>query len=279
MPSLAIPKGSTVLTTRANSLLGSHIAKQFLKYSYKLSGTFNKSYREGKFKLVKVSNMTAKGAFNKAAKGVNTVVHVASILTLNPNPNNIIPSAIIGAINALQSVFAAPSVKRFVFTSSSSTIKSADNAPDAEHRAERPDLIINTMLPNFNFSGSINPVNQGFPNSSSIPITLYNREVTQVFHYLNKQHYIHTNNSIRLHVAAATFKNVKDQQIFSFTEKTFPDNFSSKLSEKTIAPSGKAEDLFRKLGRPGWTSLEDSIVKSIKDLQSASDKAKIYLYN
>ncbi|KAF9873042.1 aldehyde reductase [Colletotrichum karsti] len=354
MPSLAIPKGSTVLVTGANGLLGSHIAKQFLEYGYKVRGTvrnpdkvgwlsaaFDKAYGEGKFELVKVADMAAEGAFDEAVKGVDAVVHVASVLTLDPNPHNVIPSSIAGAVNALKSAFAAPNVKRFVFTSSSSAVESADDGPDAvitedqwnekavkdawaeppytperagavyaasktqseqevwkyykEHRAERPDLVVNTVLPNFNFSGSIDPVNQGFPSSSAMPVTLYNGEVSYIFHILNKQHYIHTDDSARLHVAAATFENVKDQRIFGFAgkfswdlildilrknfpEKTFPENFSAELSKKTIAPSGKAEELLRELGRPGWTSLEDTIVETIKDAQLAGDKAKIHSY-
>jgi nucleoside-diphosphate-sugar epimerase len=82
LPQLAVPKGSTVLVTGANGLLGSHIADQFLAYGYKVRGTvrdleksswladvFVKNYGKGSFVLVKVPDMAAKSAFDEAAKG------------------------------------------------------------------------------------------------------------------------------------------------------------------------------------------------------------------
>lgn len=82
----AIPKGSIVLVTGANGLLGSHIAKQFLEYGYKVRGTvrdpvknswlvdlFDKSYGQGKFELFRLSDMAAEGAFDEAVKGTLTL--------------------------------------------------------------------------------------------------------------------------------------------------------------------------------------------------------------
>ncbi|OBT87729.1 hypothetical protein VE02_04067 [Pseudogymnoascus sp. 03VT05] len=58
-----IPKGSLVLVTGANGLMGSHVAKQFLEYGYK------KDYGKDRFELVQVDDLTAKGAFDEAVKG------------------------------------------------------------------------------------------------------------------------------------------------------------------------------------------------------------------
>lgn len=52
--------------------------------------------------------------------GVAVVAHSASNMSLDPNPNNVIPGVIAGAVNALKAAYAEPSVKRFVYTSSSS---------------------------------------------------------------------------------------------------------------------------------------------------------------
>jgi nucleoside-diphosphate-sugar epimerase len=40
-------------------------------------------------------------------------------MTFDPDPNKVIPTVIAGAVNALKAAFAEPSVKRFVYTSSS----------------------------------------------------------------------------------------------------------------------------------------------------------------
>lgn len=41
-------------------------------------------------------------------------------MSLSPDPNEVIPGSIAGAVNALKAAYGEPSVKRFVFTSSSS---------------------------------------------------------------------------------------------------------------------------------------------------------------
>lgn len=40
-------------------------------------------------------------------------------MTFDPDPNKVIPTVIAGAVNVLKAAFAEPSVKRFVYTSSS----------------------------------------------------------------------------------------------------------------------------------------------------------------
>lgn len=78
----AVPKGSVVLVTGANGLLGSHIAKQFLEYGFKVRGTvrnieknswistvFDKEYGQGNFELVELLDMTSEDALRKIAEG------------------------------------------------------------------------------------------------------------------------------------------------------------------------------------------------------------------
>ncbi|KAF4844223.1 Aldehyde reductase 2 [Colletotrichum siamense] len=347
MANLAVPKGSTVLVTGVNGLLGSHVAKQFLEYGYEVRGTvrnpekvawlpaaFEKQFGEGSFELVQVSDMAAEGAFDEATKGVAVVVHTASIMTLDPNPNNVIPVAIKGALSALKSAYAQPSVKRFVFTSSSAAAGPKDDSPDSvitedswnesavniawadppyspersgavyaasktqaeqevwkyhkEHRSERPDLVVNTVLPNFNFGGSIDPINQGFPSSSGLPVILYNGEIAEYF--------IDNDDTGRLHVAGAILEHVKDQRIFGLAHtfswdlileifrknepgKKFPENFSNEPSQHPVEARDKAEQYLRELGRPGWTPLEESILETVKGIQEAGDKLQFESYS
>ncbi|KAJ3545214.1 hypothetical protein NM208_g2629 [Fusarium decemcellulare] len=355
LDNLAVPKGSIVLVTGANGLLGSHTAKQFLEYGYKVRGTvrdptknswlldaFDKSYGKGKFELFQVSDMSSEGAFDEAVKGVSIVAHTASVMSLEPNPNNVIPTVISGAVNALKAAYAEPSVKRFIFTSSSAAVymstpdepgivvteetfneaavkeawaeppytveragpvyaASKTQAEQAvwkfhkEHRSERPELVVNTVVPNFNFGPSIDPVNQGYPSSSAMPVLLYNGTVTQVHHYVTPQYFVDVDDTGRLHVAAGIFDNVKDQRIFAFAQrfnwdivldilrrhdpsKTFPDNFSSGEDPNEIKPRDKAEQLLKDLGRPGWTSLEESVLATIKDLGNAEGQPKVRTY-
>ena len=50
------------------------------------------------------------------------MAHVASILTFDPDPNKVIPAVVNGAVNVAASAAKQSSVKRFVYTSSSSAI-------------------------------------------------------------------------------------------------------------------------------------------------------------
>lgn len=53
--------------------------------------------------------------------GVSGVAHVASNMSLSPDPNAVIPGVINGALSVIQSAAREPSVKRVVYTSSSIT--------------------------------------------------------------------------------------------------------------------------------------------------------------
>lgn len=52
-------------------------------------------------------------------KGAAAVIHTASIVSFDPDPTKVIPFAVDFAVNALQAAYKEPSVKRFIFTSSS----------------------------------------------------------------------------------------------------------------------------------------------------------------
>ncbi|TVY78747.1 Aldehyde reductase 2 [Fusarium oxysporum f. sp. cubense] len=320
LSNLIVQKGSTILITGVNDFLGLHIADQFLEHGYK-------KYGEGHFELFKIADLTAEGAFEKAAKGTSVIVHTASITKFSADLNAVIPQAIAFARNALESAYKEASVKRFVLTSSSSAailsvlggpgikvtegcwnefaIKAAwadtpytqerggivyavSKTEDEqtvwkyhkENRNRRPDLVINAVLPSFNFGKSLDSVNQGHPSSSALPAALWQGEVIPFHHVISHwfpEYYIDVQDTGRLHVAAAVFDHVKDRRTFSFAErfswdnvldilrktapnKEFPNNFSAGSDPNDIKPRDEAEQLLRDLGRPGWVSLEDSIL-------------------
>ncbi|KAI4219184.1 MAG: hypothetical protein L6R36_008512 [Xanthoria steineri] len=148
----AIPKGSLVLVTGVNGYIGSHIAEQLLEHGYRVRGTvrdthkahymhalFDGKYGERAFEVQLVKDMATDGAFDEAMKGQMIspmaqitymehtedsvgcagVMHVASDLTLNPDPYAVIPMVLSGVKNTLTAAARNPSVKRFVYTSSS----------------------------------------------------------------------------------------------------------------------------------------------------------------
>lgn len=65
--------------------------------------------------------------------GTSVVAQTASIMSLSADPNAVIPQAVAFARNALESAYNEPSVKRFIFTSSSSAaVVSLPDAPGVE---------------------------------------------------------------------------------------------------------------------------------------------------
>ena len=83
-------------------------------------------------------------------------------------------------------------------------------------------------------------------------------------------------------MAAGILPNVQDQRIFAFAgrfcwdavldimremdpERELAENFSGGEDPNEFPPREKAEKLLRELGRPGWTSLADSIAANVKD--------------
>lgn len=155
----AVPEGSTVLVTGANGFLGSHVVEQFLRYGYKVRAAvrnpskeswavdlFGKLYGKENFELVAVPDFTIEGAYNEFAKGksplhalqffsdekgASIIVHVASSVDMNTDPNKVIPPSIAAALNGLKAAYANLSVKRFVLCSSSAAVAGVISGSDA----------------------------------------------------------------------------------------------------------------------------------------------------
>ncbi|OAA56271.1 NAD dependent epimerase/dehydratase [Niveomyces insectorum RCEF 264] len=343
-----IPKGSTVLVTGVNGFIGSHVADQLIRFGYKVRGTvrdtakgawvvkyFDETYGPGAFELVAVPDLTAETAYDKVIKGVAAFVHVASDVSFNADPNAVIPPVIAATLTALKAAFAEPSVRRFVLTSSSSTVVPADPKAYAEGRivgestwsedakelawapppytaeralavysssklegeqalwkfyeenkSKRPDFVVNTVLPNLNLGKSLDPINQGHPSTSGLITTLFQGNVLPELFQI-PQYFVDVQDTALLHVAALIFPDVKSERIFAFTEpftwdqvleilrkqnpgRKFPDNFANTPCRIVVKPRARAEELLRTLGRPGWTSLEDSLLLNSDDLRTAS---------
>ncbi len=135
---LAIPKGSLILVTGANSFLGMHIVDQLLEHGYRVRGTvrdetkaallwkyFTDRHGVVRFTKVVVPDMSAEDAFKEAIKDCKGVVHCAAVTQLNPDPDYVITPTIAGALNLLDAASVA-GVQRFVFTSGVASAVSHD---------------------------------------------------------------------------------------------------------------------------------------------------------
>ncbi|OLN96042.1 Aldehyde reductase 2-like protein 1 [Colletotrichum chlorophyti] len=329
-----VPKGSTILVTGVNGFIGSHVADQLLERGYKVRGAvrdinknkwlsdlFEKKYGKERFEFVAVPDMCA-----------SAFVHVAAVVAKSPDPNQVIPVSVAGALNALKASYSEPTVKRFVMTSSSSAALPADYetfkqphvvtqdswSEDAsklawapppytperafqvyfaskaeseqaiwkyhkENRHRRPDLVVNSVLPNMNFGRPLDVVNQGFPSSSNLISILW--QGGQIPFRL-PQCFVDVEDSAALHIAATLLPDVQDERIFAFAEPfnwdrvlailrqqnpghKFSDDFAGIEYPHDIKPRGRAEELLKRVGRPGWTPLEESLLRNTEQLRQS----------
>ncbi|KAK1572679.1 NAD dependent epimerase/dehydratase [Colletotrichum navitas] len=152
-----------------------------------------------------------------------------------------------------------------------------------EHRHARPDLVVNTVLPNVNFGKCLDVANQGYRTSAGLIACLWKGveipEGVKVPYY-----FVDVQDTGVLHVAAAVLPEVQDERIFAFAEpfnwnrvlailrqqnpdRSFGDDFEGTEYLHTIEPRGRAENLLKKMGRPGWISLEDSVLNNTESLR------------
>ncbi|KAI0460037.1 hypothetical protein F5B21DRAFT_455030 [Xylaria acuta] len=151
-----------------------------------------------------------------------------------------------------------------------------------EHLDQRPDLVVNTVLPNMTLGKSIDPIARGFSSTAGMVALLYRGEIVEYHRTVPRQYFVDVQDIGRLHVAAAIIKSVRSQRIFGFAyrynwdsileilrglepAKAFPENFSGGEDPNEIEPRHEAEQLLRELGRPGWTSLYESIRNMVED--------------
>lgn len=127
-PDLALPKGSLILVTGASGFVASNIVKEALLFGYRVRGTVRSSdkatqtrdlFDSPDYETAIVADLAEEGAFEDAVKGCDAIIHAASILTFSPNPNDVIPGCVSGAVSIMNSAMKESKVKRFVFTSSS----------------------------------------------------------------------------------------------------------------------------------------------------------------
>lgn len=286
-----INKGETVLVTGVTGFIGSRVAEELLIAGFKVRGTSRSSAKaqwlvnhlsqkfgsNGKIDLVEVPDMVRPDAYDTAVKGVSGIVHLASVLTFSTNPEEVVGPSVKGTLNVFESALKEPSVKSFVYTSSSTAcllpiankkIKITkdtfnDAAVEAAYKpnptafevyaasktaAEKalwkavkehsPKFQVATVLPDANLGSLLQAPNDN--NTGAWIPDLYNGKDYPIAN-LPPQYFINVGDDAKLHVAALIDPACNGQRIFAFAE---PFNWNDVLA------------IFRKL-EPSKEFLED----------------------
>ncbi|KAF2099358.1 NAD(P)-binding protein [Rhizodiscina lignyota] len=320
VPNPVLPKGSWILVTGVSGYIGSHVADQLLAAGYKVRGiTRNAEKSKFLFDLIcAVADMAVEGVFDGPVKGVAGVVHLASQVDLNPDPNVVVNGAINQAVSLLNSAIKTSSVKRYVLTSSSmapfkatvhtyneDAVKEAWEPPPytadrafavysasktqqeqnmwevyKKHKTQRPNLVANSVVPDLNGGLCLDVQHQGFPSSLGIYKILYDGDL-QLFNAIQgPKYYVDVQDTARLHVAALLLEDVVEERIFAFAfpkncnddlatfrkvrpDRKFPENDENAAKHLAEVPRARTEDMLRRLGRKGWTSMEESFANMV----------------
>lgn len=129
-----ISRGSRIFVTGVSGLIGSHVADYLLRAGYRVRGAVRSEHEARMmhdiyqkrhptaieaFETIVVADMKVSGAFQGQLAGCEGVAHVASDLSFSPDPNVVITGCVNGIIAILGEAKSTPSIKRFVYTSSS----------------------------------------------------------------------------------------------------------------------------------------------------------------
>ena len=127
-----IQKGETVLVTGATGFIGNVIVEEVIAAGFNVRGTsrdankakfltehISKKFGESRLEIVDVPDMAGDHAYDEAIKGVAGIIHIAAVLTLSANPDEVIAPCIKGTLNVFSAALNEPKVRSLVICSSS----------------------------------------------------------------------------------------------------------------------------------------------------------------
>ncbi|KAH8655887.1 hypothetical protein BX600DRAFT_470467 [Xylariales sp. PMI_506] len=149
-------------------------------------------------------------------------------------------------------------------------------------REEKPSFVFNTVLPNANMGLVLSTEHQGYPSTAGWIRALWNGfEGHEDLKFNPPQYYINVQDNARVHVAATIYEDVEGERLFTFAypytwndilavfrklypQRKFIDDIPDLGQDLSKVANERAEELLRRFGFPGWTSLEES-VKAVTD--------------
>ncbi|KAK3116246.1 hypothetical protein LTR53_003617 [Teratosphaeriaceae sp. CCFEE 6253] len=253
---------------------------------------FREKYEPGMLTTTIVPDMARPGAFDLAAQGCAGIIHVASVMSYSPDPDIVIAPSIAGAINALEAAAKEPGVKRFVYCSASAAGVSQGNGSRNEvtheswnmasfksawesgpFEADRAHAVFASMLPSVLWGKMLDPGNQGFRTSCGQLKSIFDGNAAATA-WAPPQHFVDVQNSALLHVAALVLSDVQAQCPYNITSilrllrmlyphKAIQGDVSDHGVDLTVFKEApQAEELLKRMGRPGWTDIETSVARN-----------------
>jgi nucleoside-diphosphate-sugar epimerase len=155
----------------------------------------------------------------------------------------------------------------------------------------KPGFVLNTILPNANMGNILSVKDQGYPSTSGWIRALWdNFKGHEDLEFNPPQYYINVQDNARVHVAALIYHDVKSERLFTFAHpytwnailqvfrklypnKTFREDFDDTRRDLSKVANERAEELLKRFGLPGWTSLEESVKDVTEHIVAGDEKA------
>ncbi|KAM0284158.1 hypothetical protein ACHAQH_002148 [Verticillium albo-atrum] len=266
---LALPPGSKILVTGTSGYIASNVVVEAINAGYNIRGTARSAAKAEKtkhfdspnYEVVVVPEMDPEGAFDEAVKGVDAIIHMASPLTFSPNPKEVVPPAVKGATSILRSASRESGIKRFVFTSSSTS--TSLSTPGKKFKINSKSW--NTEVDDF---ADFPPP---YPDEDAFKVYAASKTKAEaaVWDFMREEHpHFTVNFSERILAFNVPFNWNTILEAFRglFPDRSFPENreLGSDLSEVDNALG--AELLEKWYGLKGYTSLEESLKQNVEGI-------------
>ncbi|KIW21283.1 hypothetical protein PV08_01863 [Exophiala spinifera] len=141
----------------------------------------------------------------------------------------------------------------------------------------KPEFVLNAVLPNANIGVVLSPEHQGTPSTVGWVKAVWDGFKGQEQLAFNPpQYYVNVQDTARVHVGALIYPDVQSERLFAFAhpfnwndilasfrklypEHHFIDDIPDLGRDLSRVANGRAEEIVKRFGRAGWTSLEESI--------------------
>lgn len=142
---------------------------------------------------------------------------------------------------------------------------------------KKPNFILNTVLPNANLGKILSPEHQGYPSTAGWIKALWNGfQGNEDLKFNPPQYYINVQDDARVHVGALIYPDVQNERLYAFAypytwnsilaifrklypNRKFIDDIPDLGEDLSHVPNQRAEEIVKRFGLSGWTSLEDSV--------------------
>lgn len=147
---------------------------------------------------------------------------------------------------------------------------------------EKPAFAFNTMLLDTVIGEVLDPVHQGMPSTAGMTHWIWENKNQEVLNGMQPQWHVDTRDAGKLFVAAlASSPQVDRERIYAYgarcswfrvaeiLREEYPDHKNMATLrdngwDQTEVPNQRGEELLRRVGQEGWTSLEDSVRENAK---------------